>query len=180
MSIRSFIALPLSKEIDEQLIGIQNELKKHSPEKGVRWASKEQLHLTLDFLGEISPKEIEKVKKHLQEACKSIASFELKLDRVGNFGKPPHILWIGLSGDLKALAKLHKKVLWSNDKHFKPHITLARLKRTANSRELIAFLKTVSVPSITWQASEVYLFKSELLPRGAHYTPLLKVPLREK
>ena len=178
MSIRSFIALSLPKEIDEQLIRIQNELKKHCPEKGVRWATREQLHLTLDFLGDISPKEVEKVKEHLQKACKSISSFELTLNKFGSFGRPPHILWVGVSGDLKTLARLHKKVLWSGDKHFRPHITLARLRRTVDSSELMEFFQTMSLPRLSWQISEVYLFESELLPQGARYTPLLKVPLR--
>ena len=104
--------------------------------------------------------------------------FKLKLNKLGSFGKPPHVLWTGISGDLKALAELHKKVLWSGNKHFRPHITLARLRKTVDSGELIKFLLGMKVPSIAWQVSEVYLFESNLLPQGASYTPLLKVPLR--
>ncbi|MCX5686638.1 MAG: RNA 2',3'-cyclic phosphodiesterase, partial [Candidatus Omnitrophica bacterium] len=83
--MRAFIAIELSDEIKAALAQIQSHLKYAGAD--VKWVEKDNIHLTLKFLGEIDEKKCGKVKAALDEVAKSAWPFELSLKDIGAFPK---------------------------------------------------------------------------------------------
>jgi 2'-5' RNA ligase len=143
---------------------------------GARWQSREQLHLTLRFIGEVDGRtviDIDDALRALREPA-----FELEPFGVGVFSlKEPRQLWIGLRRN-PALIHLHRKVdttitrlgLRADGRKFSPHITLARLKSPPRDR-LVQFLQTHALFSAQPFAVDRFcLYRSALTAKGSLYT----------
>jgi 2'-5' RNA ligase len=168
---RCFIALPLPEQVKGALVNAQEQLRRQLPKDTWRWSKPEQLHLTLDFLGDVPMEKVEAIAAHLDWACRGIAPFELHLGALGSFGRPPRVLWASVEGDLEALHKLQGQVALSKDaKPFHSHLTLARARGQAS-------FSAVRLEAVHWQLGEVCLFRSELHPQGASHTVLHRVKL---
>ena len=92
----------------------------------------------------------------------------------------PRVLWLGGDKGSQELAKLSRKindVLYSeadlplDNKKFRAHMTLARLKDSHLPEELVRKLGTVQ--NFSWVCDELFLMRSELNPAGPIYTQLL-------
>ncbi len=179
--MRLFIALDLPDEVRRELRDVQMRLSAHS--RAVRWSDPVGMHLTLHFLGETP----ERLVEPLLVGMRTIAApaLRLSLDRLGCF--PPtgslRVVWVGLSGDLAGLEALFQSLvsvvqsvgLPTDPRPFTPHITLARARPAATPAELRALraaLPAVVPQPLTWQSERPILFRSQLTPRGAIYTPL--------
>lgn len=140
-----------------------------------RWQSDDQLHLTLRFIGEVDRHRAEDV----AAALASIASrsFAISLHGAGQFGQGARggSLWIGVTPH-DALLALHKKVdaacrragLPSEGRAYLPHITVARLGRTAGPVD--AFLQSASAAmSGPFTVDSFCLYESRLGSEGAAY-----------
>lgn len=77
--IRVFIALAIPENILKKICQIQNKID------GVRWINKKTMHLTIYFIGEISPEKVDKIGKSLNNL--SFKTFNLYLDGVKFFHK---------------------------------------------------------------------------------------------
>lgn len=128
--MRAFIAVPLSgeikKEIDKFYQGI-------GFVKGVKEVPIQNLHITLDFLGDISEREAERFSERLEKVASKAMPFEIMIQGCGAFPKKsdPKILWLGMAGSkrLVSLASQVKNAVDSMDtKKFSPHLTVGRVK----------------------------------------------------
>ena len=181
--MRCFIALPLPKDVINGLRDIQDGLQKSGMK--LRWVKAENIHLTLAFLGEITPEQAEEVGNGLIEVVKDFDPFEVIVSKLGAFSSPQNarVIWVGCreeSGRLrsfqKAIVKLVKELkLPLESKKFHPHLTLGR----ANPP-----IKKLSVPDTIWNchpgiitANEVILYESHLSSEGASYSAVKKVPI---
>jgi len=137
--IRLFVALELPENVRTRLSMLQGGVP------GARWASDEQLHLTLRFIGEVD----DNVAHDIDDALAAIRApaFTLELAGVGEFGnKNPRALWAGVRNS-DALLHLQKKVetalqrigLPAEERKFSAHVTLARLK-AASREKVVQFL----------------------------------------
>jgi 2'-5' RNA ligase len=126
--MRLFVAVPVPDAIAKGLMLLQGGVP------GARWQSREQLHLTLRFIGEVDGADVRAIDDAL--AGIDAAAFELQLHGVGQFGnKQPHTLWAAARENemLEHLARkvdtAIRRVGQPQDAHkFKPHVTLARLR----------------------------------------------------
>src|SRR5689334_15609491 len=87
--IRLFVALELPEQVRTRLPLLEGGVP------GVGWASDEQMHLTLRFIGEVD----ENVAHDIDDALAGIRApaFALELAGVGEFGsKNPRALWAGV------------------------------------------------------------------------------------
>lgn len=148
--MRLFIAVQLSEEIKRSITDTLHELKKQGV--GGNYAPKQNLHLTLAFIGEVD--DAGPVKKAL--AGISVKPFRLALDTMGTF---EDLLWVGVKGNqgLSGAAKAVRDALENaglpcDKKKFKPHITIVR-KMTGN-------WKAVSVPKGDMTVKKISLMKS--------------------
>ncbi len=166
---RLFVAIRLPRPIRERLLALMGGVP------GARWQTEDQLHLTLRFIGEIDRRQAE----DFAAALLSIAfpPFEIALQGAGHFGQGTRAgaLWIGVTAH-DPLAALHRKVdqaclragLPPEGRAYFPHITVARLPRTAGPVE--PFLETASaVSSEPFTVDSFCLYESSLGSEGATY-----------
>ena len=158
-------------------------LKTYGPK--VSWVKKENIHLSIRFLGNIHEQKIKEIKEIMEKATKDITPFLLKPVGLGAFpnSKRPRVIWVGLS-ESAPLEKFHVNLekglktlgFEKEERKFKPHFTLARIKTATHGKHLaeaIAKYSNFSTPSFLIQ--DIVLFKSELRPEGAKYTALERV-----
>ena len=185
--MRTFIALELSSGVRSQIGRLTTDLKDFLPE--VRWVGLGNIHLTLRFLGEIDPRGLSGLEQAVGEAAARTESFGLELGDIGFFGsaRTPRVVWLGIqsSETLAGLAaEVEKAVREAGyghaDKPFKPHLTLARIRKPLKSPpdwERIRRLAPSQWPS--WPVAEVLIIKSVLTPGGPVYETLARCPLQE-
>ena len=184
--IRSFIAIELPLDTRDALGKLLEGLKRYSPD--ISWVKRENIHLTIKFLGNIHEERIKEIKGAIEDATKGISPFYLRPFGLGAFPNPknPRVIWVGIDKS-KPLEKIYKELqrgleklrFKEEDRAFSPHLTLGRIKRPAHGRHLsdaIKKYKNFSAPSFLVQ--DIVLFKSELHPKGAKYTALERVSLK--
>lgn len=132
--MRLFIAIPLPQEEKKRLLPWMDEAQRLLPFK--RWVHPEDLHITLQFLGEASAALLPQIKERLAGIGGETSPFSLTLTGTGTFGRRdfPRVLWAGLGGDLKSLTLLHDQIIPAmkelrfhpEERPYSPHLTLAR------------------------------------------------------
>lgn len=98
---------------------------------GVRWQHRDDLHMTLHFLGQVGAPSIEDLRR-LGDACR-VAPFTLVLDRIGHWSRP-RVLWAAPTSTPGALRELQQDLgtalqaagFTVDDRAYRPHVTLAR------------------------------------------------------
>jgi len=184
--IRSFIAIDLSDPARRRIETLIQELRKSDAQVG--WVRTEGIHLTLKFLGNVAPESIEEIKSALARIASQIAPIRIEPAGCGAFPtiKWPRVIWVGLGGQIGPLAELVRRVETAlvplgfepEGRPFKPHLTLGRVKGRQRLQALQEILLAHSdFAAEPFDAAEVVLYKSELRPDGARYTPLIKAPL---
>ena len=181
--MRAFIAIGLPTEIKDVLSQIQDKLKTGLPK--ISWVKPQNLHLTLKFLGEISPRQLEEIKHIITKVSQGTAAFKIKLDDLGVFPdlRQARIIWIGINQDTitKQIAGLlETKVagigIAKEKRDFSSHITIARIKIPLNpvdlERELKKAKNDVVYANMELNAGGITLFESVLGPSGPAYTVL--------
>jgi 2'-5' RNA ligase len=136
MGIRIFLAVWLSPELHERTAGFIEKLKPGS--SGVKWSSKEQLHLTLKFLGDQPPALLEKMRPFMERVSQETSPFELIFGEGGVFPPrgEPRVLWVGLKDGGVPLSNLASAIenvcgecgVPKEDRPFKAHLTIGRVK----------------------------------------------------
>jgi len=186
-SIRAFIALPLEPVLAAEIKKVQQRL--NSPGGAVRWISPEQLHLTLQFLGNVATEQLDDLTAALRRARAGIAPFQLALEGAGCFPnmKSPRVVWIGIHGDLELLRQLQEQIAQEtknfgdhgDHRGFQPHLTIGRVKAAGlEGRRACQAIEFATVPKLgAWTVHHVLLVRSELTPDGARYTSLAAVTL---
>ena len=137
---RCFISLNLPEEIINKTIVIQNDLKSKNLFSG-KYTLKENTHLTLKFLGEITDDQIEKTKTKLQNI--NFKNFSAIVPEIGVFSKKQiRIIWLKLNS--KEVIELQKQIdsslknIFRPESRFMSHITIARVKDTPNKEKLLS------------------------------------------
>jgi len=188
-TIRSFVALTLPADIIAHAAGLQSALKARGLR--LRWVKPQNLHLTLKFLGDIPAADAGDVGVAMQRASQGAAPLALAVQGMGVFPgiRRPRVLWIGLGGQVEALQSLYARIEdaladlgFAREKRgFKAHLTLARFKaRVAPVDLLQAFEELGNYAPKPFAAKHLVLYKSDLRPQGAVYTPLTEVFLDQE
>lgn len=181
--MRSFIAVEISQQIKEALERVLQEFKRVQCD--VKWVQPESIHLTLKFLGEIDPNMVPEIKEALEKTLSYHGPFSLSAEGIGAFPKldNPRVVWVGLGGELDKLAALQKDVeavlnalgFPKEDRPFKPHLTLGRVRSPKGKEALVKKLREMSSKTLgIFPVDCVAQYRSELLPTGAKYTVLWK------
>ncbi|MFZ3579821.1 RNA 2',3'-cyclic phosphodiesterase [Virgibacillus sp. DJP39] len=127
-----FIALPVPQTIKETVSDWQSDLKESLTYK--QWTHKDDLHITLKFLGSVSDDGLKNLIKELHRV-EELPMLSLELKGIKTFGKPssPRVLYANVE-KTKLLAQLVGKVeniaeVCGFDKEareFRAHITIAK------------------------------------------------------
>ncbi len=190
---RLFWAIPLPEDVHEAIAHIQEELARRVPRDSVRWTPPHNVHLTLVFLGNRPRNEVTDLVAQTREALDGIPPFRMELEAVGVFPnyRRPRIVWLGVGGNTDALARVQAAVAramvlmgWKPEKRpFTPHLTIGRVRKGLDSATLAALGDVVCRVKVdpfgAHVVREVILFRSDLRPTGAVYTPVGRVALVE-
>ncbi|MEM2122697.1 MAG: RNA 2',3'-cyclic phosphodiesterase [Candidatus Bathyarchaeia archaeon] len=177
--VRCFIAVDIQDQaVKEGVIEVQRRLEPLDIKFTL--VDTEKMHITLKFLGEISDSMVEEIKESLMDF--NFSPFNMRFKGVGVFPDHirPRVIWIGVSegGDeISGLAErlddaLERLGFPSEARRFKPHLTIARVKRgdgAALAKVLQEYrLKDFGVSNV----ASVMLKKSILTSKGPIYTTL--------
>jgi 2'-5' RNA ligase len=167
--MRLFVALALPDAVAQSIMLIQGGVP------GARWQAREQLHLTLRFIGEVESRDVAALDDVL--AAIQAPAFTLQLHSVGQFGnKQPHSLWAGVRPNpmlehlqLKVDNAI-RRVGQPQDAHkFAPHVTLARLRHPDMPRMLDWLSYNGLYTSPEFEVGAFHLYSSKLTSDGSIY-----------
>lgn len=199
---RIFIAINLPEEIKDELEIAQNEMAGDfvlpdaaNAAEGrpvVRWVPKQNLHITLVFVGDVDESRILELNKVVGEAVKDFQPFLLKLNRIC-YGptnqKPPRLIWLELAKNKELLeiaaclkqALIRANILKQADKRpFSGHITLGRIRHWEFKR-----IEPEERPeidrgvSLEFEVKSVDIMESKLKRIGAEYLVLQSIGLEK-
>jgi RNA 2',3'-cyclic 3'-phosphodiesterase len=184
-AIRTFIALPASSVIQQQIAIVQSKLK--TIQADVKWELQDKFHITLKFLGSLEQSKIELLSTALAGIVKQFPSFEITYNSLGAFPDlhHPRVIWIGTEFN-QIVLDLQTNIdrvctdfgFQKEERTFHPHITLGRVKGTINLARLTDAIKTVTFEPLHSRCSELFLMKSDLRLSGSIYTILKSFPLQ--
>ncbi len=189
--MRLFVAIPLADAVVRELgdvIARLREGESAGPGSRLRWTAPESWHITLQFLGNATPEQLECLKARLVEV--QAAPFPVKLGELGCFDRAG--VFFADVTVTPELAALERAVVAATGpcgfapetRPFHPHITLARAKghvpKGQGSRPELRALRSKirSQPAFTrFTATEFVLYESHLAAGGAHYEAKMRVSL---
>ncbi|MGA2353899.1 MAG: RNA 2',3'-cyclic phosphodiesterase [Terriglobales bacterium] len=198
--MRIFIGIDLDPEVRGRISRFLEGVESFAPD--ARWVRPESLHVTLKFIGEQTPEQIQIITERLREITS--APFEIRFAGYGFFptAKAARVFWIGLQAgpqlaDLAANidAAVAELGVPREDRPYSPHLTLARggagrrsgsLKRQKQDSPNTTFAvldKRLSAKGEldfgAMTAREFILYQSQLSPGGSKYTKLQRFPLQQ-
>ena len=166
---RLFVALFIPDAVAQSLEMIMSGVP------GARWQTREQLHLTLRFIGEVDGRDAAAI----NDALSGIEAprFTLKLHGVGQFGnKHPHALWAGVRSS-EPLLHLQRKIETAiqragqpaDRQRYTPHVTIARLNRGNVGRVMDYLTDHALYTSLPFAVDGFILYSSLLTSDGSIY-----------
>ena len=183
---RVFVAINLPEQVKEKLISFRKDYE-FLP---CKWVEKENLHITVLFLGNLDDNQLFQTIRTTKQALKNYHSFLVEIDRVcyGPKGKfPPRMLWAEISKNkefLKIRDELRGKLFSLPEYQYKtmdfkkglPHITIARIKsfkfRNLESKP------EIDIPlNIKLEVNSIEVMESEFSKKGSKYTILESIKL---
>jgi RNA 2',3'-cyclic 3'-phosphodiesterase len=182
---RIFIALKIDP--GPILTGMLQSIKLLAAGEKIVWVDPVNFHLTLAFLGDIEEERIKIAGLLLKRECSGFGEFTFTLKGAGLFKSihDPRVIWIGIA-EPERLISLSEKILSGlkdtgfrvEDRPFRPHITLGRIKLLQAPHILKSFLDKYAEAEIQKiYVREVILFESILRPTGPIYKPIGKFAL---
>ncbi len=182
--IRSFISIDLEDE--KILFQVESVMSSLSALGGdLKPVERENIHLTLKFLGNVSAIKLEEVKSALAQV--TFPPFSLEIKGAGAFPslKRMNVIWVGIGegwSQIELIFEQTEKLLHQlgfsrETRPFSPHITVARVKSGRKRDEIAAFLGHLTDESFgTFNVESVRLKQSVLSPSGPKYSTLFEVP----
>jgi 2'-5' RNA ligase len=182
--LRAFTALEVSGQVLDSLVSFQDEIRATGAD--VKLVEKENLHFTVKFLGEITEAQAAESKSKLQGLA--LKGAEVEVRGAGAFPTPsrPRVVWAGVRPEHEGLViPIANAVISSlegigerDDRPFRAHITLGRVRSGRNAGQL-AELLTRNHDRVfgTVRLSALKLKSSVLTPNGPVYNDLGAYPL---
>jgi 2'-5' RNA ligase len=186
MALRTFMALDIDERVRREMVRAQQML--------VGWGatfrpvSFENLHVTLQFLGDVADEAMAKVCDTAAEVAAMTEPFDFEVD--GLVAVPPRgqlrMVWAGIRDDGGKLAKLQADLaaalaglgLRGEERQYRPHVTLGRVKFADNPARFRQRASELTGLDFGVQlADQLVVYTSELTGDGPVYTPAAKAPL---
>lgn len=183
MTYRCFIAINLLNEAKLALQEMLQALKNTNSSRFITYTKPENIHITLQFLGNVDIKKIPEVKEVVKKVANQNIVFHLELGDFETFPNfyNPRVLYIGVKGDVETANKIQNELgkelfhlgFISDERAWVPHFTLARIK----SRVRLDL--NVKIPKIHFPVESIELMRSELSSRGPRYSVLESIGLKK-
>ncbi|HHW43660.1 RNA 2',3'-cyclic phosphodiesterase [Desulfofundulus thermobenzoicus] len=184
--LRLFWAINLPENLKEHFFQIQLQLK--TSRADAKWVEKENLHLTMQFLGDVETWRVNGLISAATGVLCGRGAFSVQMGGLGFFPhiRRPRVLWMGVREGADRLQFLYAALgsamatqgFPPGGQAFSPHLTLARLRSDRGVAELIDKVRSLAgLPAITCPVTSVDLMSSQLYRTGPVYTPLAHISL---
>ncbi len=184
--MRTFVAVNIPVEIKQNLQKEIDQLRALICGESVRWVRSQGIHLTLNFLGEISNSSLGEIRQTLEREIEKHPTCTLSVEGFGCFPnrRRPRVLWIGITEDQGTLAQVQSSIneklvplgFEKDGRTFHPHLTLGRVKRNVSTSDLIQIQDAINEFDVAqigqFEVREIHLIESILKPTGAEYFTL--------
>ena len=178
---RLFVALPLPDPVARFLKDIRRRLE--TPELNIRWVPVKNIHLTLQFLGDVERATVASITEQMDAAVGAFPPFSIAAKGVDGFPnlRRFRVLWVGLDGETQQLAGIQRELASRLEmigfarerRRFHPHLTIGRARHPIDGRRFGERLPTLADrASEPLRVDRICLFASLLKPGGAEYTCL--------
>jgi len=182
----------MDEAVRAQLARAQEELQQAGGPAAalLRWVKPDNIHLTLQFLGEIAADVVPRVSEAMQRAVAGETAFEVVVRGLGGFPslRQVRVLFAAVEAP-PVLARMQRRIaegmrafnIEPEAREFRPHLTLARAKETRSAggaerlARAVAAMREKEFGRMT--VREVVLMRSDLRPEGPVYTPLARAAL---
>jgi len=186
--VRSFISIDLEdQQILSRITSILSSLQSLGGD--LKPVERENIHLTLKFLGNVPTPRLSEVKSSLQQLIFPLFTAEIK--GAGAFPNLNHmnVIWVGVEEGWSQVEQIYEQVekllsvlgFRRENRPFSPHITIARVRSGRKRDEIANFLRHLGDESFgTITVDKVRLKQSILSSSGPKYSTLLEVPPQSK
>lgn len=187
--MRLFFAVLLDEHTRGRVALVQESMKRALAGQRISWVREENLHLTLRFLGEQNEEGLRQAVEAAKLAAGHYSPFRFAVRGAGVFPdvRRARVLWVGVEEPAEPLyglahaleRELRRRGFLPDDKPFRSHITLARIKEPPPAQVIQRLIESLPhEPLGEVQVSSFVLMKSLLHPNGSVYTPVEQFPLR--
>jgi 2'-5' RNA ligase len=177
---RTFIAVDIAPETRQLFAEISQNFR--AWQKMVRFVNPESAHITLKFLGDTNINNLSLIVANLKEAIENFQAFHFECEHCGVFpnARHPRVLWLGITRGQEQLAQLSQKIdlalgtigIEPETRPFKPHLTLARVKKFTQSLANLEDFLNYPYKTVCNNVDRVIFYESKLTPKGAIYKPI--------
>jgi 2'-5' RNA ligase len=176
--MRLFFGFPLSEETSNYLAEKIDYLRDYIP-FGVNWVKRENLHITLQFLGQVASNRLKDLYDMFLHLIEDIGKQVFKEAELTVYPlDEPKLIWVSLKHS-KELKKLVKKLRFQlaemginvEKRDFKAHITLGRIKNPL-MKPHIRTIYECDFELDNINVEEVVLFESNFTKSGVKYRNL--------
>jgi len=183
MNHRIFIAINFPDDLKKRILDVQNKLKKF--DWPIRWVGESNFELCLKFLGRVEDKDLERLKKIVGEIVSRCQPFTIEFNDLivfPNLNRPRIIAvkvldnnqLLGLASELSSRIG-QENIGQRDDKPFRGHITLGRVKNPAGHWQALSKIKFVD----SFTVKSVEIMESILKPEGPVYKVVETFQLRD-
>ena len=185
--VRSFVSIDLD---DPQILSKVDSIGSSLASLGadLKIVERENIHLTMKFLGDVNSAKLSEVKDALNGV--RFREFPLEIKGIGAFPnlKRMNVIWIGIGEGWSLVeaifeqteALLHSLGFSRETRPFSPHITIARVRSGRKRDEVANFLGHISNEVLgTFEVKYLRLKRSVLSPSGPKYSTLSEVAAQQ-
>ena len=143
--MRAFLAAELPISLQDPIHAATAGLRQVLGDSLVRWVHPQNVHLTLKFLGDVAPSNLDLIHQMLVTEASQFAAFDVQVEGLGSYpnSRRARVLWVGLNAPAE-LASLQSAIeaatarlgYESEERGFSPHLTIGRVRQSASSADL--------------------------------------------
>ncbi len=176
-NMRFFVGIFTTKKLEEHINRLKDEISDAILGK---WVEPQNLHITLQFVGNVEESKRINLLYNLEEISKNFSPFTVAYTGVGAFPNTskPRILWIGISKGANSLKILANKIIKANaksgiepeSKPFYPHVSICRINEITSNKIYPFMRKHKDIFFLEEDITKIALIKSSLTSVGPIYT----------
>jgi RNA 2',3'-cyclic 3'-phosphodiesterase len=187
MEWRTFCAFELPAELRSELEAHIRRLRETVPDVRASWSRPENTHLTLKFFGNVPVEKLPRISAAAEQVAQQFTPIKIEVAKTGVFPNVnrARVLWVGVNDPSGELQRLQRKLedefevegFPKEDRTFKPHLTIARIRTPEGARQLADAHMRMEFTSSQITLNELVVFRSEPSSKGSRYTPISEHPL---
>lgn len=177
---RVFCAAELPAQVRAQLQEHIHQLREAFPDVAASWSRVENIHLTLKFFGSVNVDRVPTISAAASRAVQEFSPVRIRIATTGVFPRPSRaqVLWVGVNDSSGKLSHLQQQLeeecakegFAKEDRAFRPHLTVARIRKPEGSRRLAEAHLRMEFEPVDIELDELIVFRSELSSKGSKYT----------